>query len=293
MDILQLKYFYEVAQSLHVTKTAEELHVAQPALTQAIRRLENELGVKLFRTQGRNIALTEYGAFLKGEIAPFLRVVDEIPGKLAELAEKNRRTVTVNVLAASNAVIPAIIEFRERRGDIKIKIVQNAEDKTADLSVYTVPEYRGDRDGVYVFNEKIFLAVPDTEAFRQRTDIALAEAKDYDFISLAGSKQLRSICDAFCAAAGFAPNIVFESDSPQSVRDMIEMQLGVGFWPQYSWGEDAGEKVRLLPIREPLCRRDIVVACDLKAHRGNDAAVLALMECLTRRFEEAKAERRD
>ena len=289
MDILQLKYFYEVAESLHVTKTANDLHVAQPALTQTIRRLENELGVKLFRTQGRGIALTEYGAFLKGEIAPFLHVIDEIPGKLAEMAEKNRNTVTVNVLAASNAVIRAIIDYRRRRGDVKIRIVQTSEDRSADISVYTVPEYRGKDGGdVYVFNEKIYLAVPDTGEFQSRNAISLAEAKDYDFISLAGSKQLRAICDAFCAAAGFSPNIVFESDSPQSVRDMIEMQFGVGFWPQYSWGGDAGDNVRLLPISEPLCRRDIVIACDLKAHRGNDPLVCELRDCLVKHFETAR-----
>ena len=290
MDILQLKYFYEVAKRLHVTKTANDLHVAQPALTQTIRRLENELGVKLFRTQGRNIALTEYGAFLKGEIAPFLHVIDEIPGKLSEMAEKNRNTVTVNVLAASNAVIRAIIAYRKNHGDVKIRIVQNSEDRSADISVYTVPEYRGKDGGdVYVFNEKIYLAVPDTAEFRDKEAISLAEAKAYDFISLAGSKQLRAICDAFCAAAGFTPNIVFESDSPQSVRDMIEMQFGVGFWPQYSWGGDAGDNVRLLPISDPLCSRDIVIASDLKAHRGNDELVTTLRECLVNHFEDAKA----
>ena len=74
MELLQLKYFYAVAKSLHVTNTAQELHVAQPALTQSIKRLESELGVKLIKTRGRNIVLTEYGEFLKGEIAPFMDV---------------------------------------------------------------------------------------------------------------------------------------------------------------------------------------------------------------------------
>ena len=290
MDILQLRYFYEVSKSLHVTQTANALHVAQPALTQTIRRLEAELGVKLFRSEGRNIALTEYGQFLKGEIAPFLDVLDGIPGKLAELAEQNRSTVTVNVLAASEAVMRTIINFRRRHEDVKIRIIQNSEDRTADISVFTAASYRERPAGqdVCVFGEKIFLAVPDTGDFRNLTSVSLAEVKDFDFISLAGSKQLRAICDSFCAAAGFRPNIVFESDSPQTVREMIALQFGIGFWPQYSWGHVAAEQIRLLPITDPVCRRDIVVSWDLKAHRGNDAHVLSLKNRIVKDLEEQR-----
>ena len=58
MELLQLEYFYAVAQNQHMTRTAEQLHIAQPSLTQSIRRLEKELGVPLFYRSGRNIALT-------------------------------------------------------------------------------------------------------------------------------------------------------------------------------------------------------------------------------------------
>ena len=65
MELLQLEYFYAVAKTQHVTHTAEQLHIAQPALTQSIHRLEKELGVPLFHRSGRNIALTEYGVYLR------------------------------------------------------------------------------------------------------------------------------------------------------------------------------------------------------------------------------------
>ena len=288
MELLQLKYFYAVAKNLHVTNTAQELHVAQPALTQSIKRLESELGVKLIKTRGRNIVLTEYGEFLKGEIAPFMDVLDEIPGKLEEMALKNRSTVIVNVLAASDAVIRAIMDFKKQHEDVRIRIVQNTEATTADISIYTVPEYKPKaKEAPYVFTEKIFLAVPDNEEFSGIDTVELASVKDCEFISLAGSKQLRAICDSFCASAGFTPNIVFESDSPQTVRDMIEMQFGIGFWPQYSWGDTEGKKIRLLPITNPLCKRDIVISTDLKAHRGNDSLVLSLKEYIVKYLEDA------
>ena len=55
MEITQMKYFLEVAKTQHMTQSANKLHIAQPALTQSIHRLENELGVPLFLHKGRNI----------------------------------------------------------------------------------------------------------------------------------------------------------------------------------------------------------------------------------------------
>ena len=74
-----MKYFLEVAASQHVTRSAEKLHIAQPALTQAIHRLEKELDVPLFVSRGRNIVLTEYGKFLQKKLTPLLEELDEIP----------------------------------------------------------------------------------------------------------------------------------------------------------------------------------------------------------------------
>ena len=73
MEITQLKYFYALAQNQHVTRTAEQLNIAQPSLTQSIRRLEKELNVKLFKTNGRNIVLTECGKYLQRKIEPLLK----------------------------------------------------------------------------------------------------------------------------------------------------------------------------------------------------------------------------
>ena len=61
MELSQLKYFEIVAKHEHITRAAEELHIAQPSLSKAISRLEAELGVELFDRQGRNIKLNSFG----------------------------------------------------------------------------------------------------------------------------------------------------------------------------------------------------------------------------------------
>lgn len=70
MELLQLKYFLAVAESEHMTNTAKQLHIAQPALTQSIHRLEQELGVRLFERAGRGIRLSPAGAYVRDRVKP-------------------------------------------------------------------------------------------------------------------------------------------------------------------------------------------------------------------------------
>ena len=86
-----------------------------------------------------------------------------------------------------------------------------------------------------------------------------------------GSRQFRWICDRLCRQSGFAPNIIFESDSPATVKNMIAARMGVGFWPEYTWGRLDSDQVRLLPITEPLCQRDLLF--DYRPNKVDNTAV--------------------
>ena len=88
MELSQLKYFCAVAENLHVTKTAKQFHIAQPALTQSIKRLEKELGVSLFLNKGRNIVLSEYGSFVYQQVAPVISTLEQLPALLDKKKEK-------------------------------------------------------------------------------------------------------------------------------------------------------------------------------------------------------------
>ena len=77
MDLNKLRYFLVVAETEHVTRAANMLGISQPALTRAIHRLEEEMGVTLMMGEGRNIRLTEEGLFLKQHAAQAMRTLDE------------------------------------------------------------------------------------------------------------------------------------------------------------------------------------------------------------------------
>lgn len=264
MELTQIRYFLEVAESQHITKSAQKLHIAQPALTQAIHRLQNDLGVPLFMQSGRNIVLTQYGIFLRDRLRPILSQLDRIPEELAALAQQQSQSIRLNVLAASSFITEAVIAYEKEHPELHFQMLQNPQEQLYDISVTTKMFYQLSEEASkyeFVCTEKIFLAVPERSRYAQLSSIRLEDVKDEGFICLMGSRPLRWICDKFCAHAGFTPQIIFESDNPTAVRNMIASNMGVGFWPEFTWGKLDSEHVKLLEIEQPMCRRDIIFTC--------------------------------
>lgn len=275
MELTQLKYFYALAQTQHVTKTAEQLHISQPSLTQSIHRLEQELEVKLFRSSGRNIVLTECGKYLQKKIEPVLNTLGEIPGELQALAGEQKNRLKINVLAASTLITDIMIAYQKKHPETRFQVVQNTETEDADITIFTREAFQPpiiSKDNFYIFSEEIFLAVPTSSGYAKKETLALKEIAEKNVISLAGTKGLRSICDRFCLHAGFKPNVIFESDNVSAVKNLIGAGIGVGFWPQHTWETPRGNDITLLPISEPKCQRDIIVQLHRESENHEEAS---------------------
>ena len=143
---------------------------------------------------------------------------------------------------------------------IHFELVQSGEDILCDITLSTrLPVQREGRTGEFVFSEPILLAVPDRERFAGIQSLSLADLRDEEFVCLAGTKNFRSICDKYCSKVGFTPKVIFESDSPATVQNLVAAGCGVGFWPKYTWGEFTTNSARLLPISDPDCTRELVL----------------------------------
>ena len=262
MELTQLRYFAAVAELQHVTRAAERMHVAQPAITKSIHRLEDELGVPLIASRGRNIVLTDYGCALYGMLREPLAALDQIPDQMQQLARRSAYTLHINVLAASRAVTDAVIAYKHDHSEILFSIMQNELTQICDLSVDTLTEKRSTpetAENTVSFQEQILLAVPSHSLYSGLRSIDLKELKEEGFICLAGNRKFRKICDQFCQMAGFHPKIIFESDSPATVRNLIGAGSGIGFWPEHTWGA-VGEDVKLVPIANPQCSRELQIS---------------------------------
>lgn len=262
MELQKLRYFQTVAKFQHMTKAAEFIKIAQPALTQAVKSLESELGVPLFEKKGRNIVLTEYGVYLQKKLEEILPLIDSIPGELEQMKHRLNKTVKLNILAASLLVIDAIVEYRRKNPDVVFDFEQNAQLQDCDILIKTNGLSESTAKAYTercVRHENIYLAVPKNSQYASLSSIELEQVKEESFVLLSNSRQFGIICNKFCSVAGFLPKILFESDSPSAVQNIISTGSGVAFWPEYSWGKVNNENVVKVPISYPVCSRDIII----------------------------------
>ncbi len=261
MELNKLYYFHTVAKHQNITRAAEELYISQPALTKAMKALENEFELPLFYKKGKHIYLTRFGQYLKSEADKMFTIWNNVAIEVKKIKRESDNSIRLNVLAATSIVTDAVLEYKKRNGEAIFHIIQN-EESNCDISVTTnsvnftnLPDFTQR----FIFEEKIYLATPKSAEYENKTTISLNEVKDKGFINLSGSRLFRVVCDKFCESVGFKPNIIFESDSPATVKNIIKSGMGIGFWPEFSWSEFPVNDINLIPITNPICQRELIV----------------------------------
>lgn len=290
MELLQLRYFLAVAESEHMTNTAKLLHIAQPALTQSIHRLEQELGVSLFERAGRGIRLSPAGAYVRDRVKPAMETLENVARDVQLFQQGEQGVVRVGVHAASGVAIDGIAAYSELNPHVSFEITQDERERHRDVIVTTItPRGSSTVENAVEktpFSERIGIAVPAGSALRETA--SLADFANERFIALAGSRRFREVCDTFCARRAFTPHIAFESDNPLVVKKMIGLGLGVGFWPDHSWGDLDPKSCRLVHLQEPEFTRDVIVAKTSRCTPDSEAQRFYefLLDYVTKRWEE-------
>lgn len=272
MDLNKLHYFYTVAKHQQVTKAAQELYISQPALSKAMKQLEQELGVRLFYKQQRGIRLTPSGEHLRERLENVFSILDRLPGELTLLEKQEESIIRLHVLVASLITTDAIASYKKEHPDVNFQVVQSREAVDCHISINADADHLQTPDILrqQVIHEDIFLAVPKDGPLADRPCIDLQEVREEWFVCASYARPFRRICDSFCMAAGFKPRVTFESDFPSAVRNLISAGASIGFWPAFSFGTPT-EDMCLLPIRKPRCSRQLV----LRLHKTAAASPVA------------------
>ncbi len=247
MEILQLKYFCDAAETQNFSKTAKKFDVPPSNISQCIKRLEKELGTSFFSRQSNSIFLNEQGKAFYEKVRDALNLLDEAKAE-AEGAESSDE-IKICIIANRRIVMKAIEKFRLQRPAVKF-IISHSYDKSEDFDFIITDElFEGkNMEKKKIISEKISLAMKKDNPLSQKERIEISDIKDENFISLNRESSLFAVTRQFCRNYGFEPNVVIQSDDPFYMRKCVELGLGVAFVPVFSWKGLFSDEVVMKPI---------------------------------------------
>lgn len=293
MDLRQIEYFLVVARQQNFTRAAEAVGVAQPALSQQMKRLEEELGVVLLDRSTRPLTLTEAGQAFEVRAERILADVRLAKAELREFAGAGRGRLVIGALPALAAWLPPVLAsfhaahpmiemiLREENTEVLARLVGSG---ALDLAVlHAVPGlYTGNSSQLGIVMERLFdddlvAIVGPNHRLAHRKSIELRELRDEPFVLRARGSGLAHTLMTAMTAEGFSPRVVAETPTLTSVRNLVSAGIGVSIIARVP-AQAPGPPISVLAIRPPLPNHTAAIAW--RGDRRPSAAAEALLDDL-------------
>jgi DNA-binding transcriptional LysR family regulator len=283
MELRHLRYFVAVAEERHFGRAAQRLHMAQPPLSQQIRRLETELGAPLLHRTTRRVELAPAGAVLLTRAREILAAVDAATddarraarGEFGRLAIGFTGSATYALLpalaAALRAALPGVV--LELRGELLTPAqVAGLVDGTLDLGLLRPPVRDASLEVEIVRREPLVAVLPKTHPLAAADVVPLEQLEGEPFVMYPSHFRsvLHDAVEDTCAAHGFHPRVALEVSETATLVSFVAAGLGVSLVP---------DSVRHMTVEgavyRPLARAAAEVELAVAWRRDDDAPVVA------------------
>jgi DNA-binding transcriptional LysR family regulator len=240
MELYQLQYFLEVAQVRNFTRAAERLHIAQPALSEQIRRLEEELGVKLLDRGRRESGLTAAGKVLAERAAGLLEQVESTRRAVQDIVGLRAGRLVVGAIPSVSACLlpPVVAAFRERYPQVELLLVEGTselvaewvENGRADVGVVQLPVAGERLVSTDLLEERFVLLVGPGHRLNGRVSMSVRDLSDEQFVFYKGRARASAL--EACREAGFVPKVACETGELATVCSLVAAGLGIAILPE-------------------------------------------------------------
>ena len=261
MEIRQLRYFEAVVRHRHFTRAAEELHVAQSALSHQVRRLERELGIELLTRTTRTVTPTEAGELVAARGRAVMAELDALRGEVDELRGLVRGHVSVgallfggdldipSTLARFSATFPEV-EVGLREGTA-LRMVEMLADGTIDVAFALELEPPEGLERIELSTEELALAMRPGHPLAGEGALAVAALRGSRLIVFEHGASTRQLVDAALVEAEIRPQVALEANDLALVRSLVAEGLGLAILPR-SFLERPGPRVSIRALRPEL-----------------------------------------
>lgn len=259
MDIRHLEYFMEVARYCSFTKAAQTLYISQPAISKAIKSIEDEFGIVLFDRSGKKVVLTDAGKILYNQAKSIVKSFNNLSSEINDLMnlEKGHIRIGLPPMIGSNFFPKVITQFHERYPNVTIQLVEVGAKKVEtevangnlDMGVAVLPT---DEEIFHTFRfvkDSLKLIVHPAHPLAEREVVALSELAEEDFVYFHEDFTLHDRILEECLKIGFEPHILSKSSQWDFIVEMVAFNLGIALMPETICKELTCVKV--LSLSEP------------------------------------------
>ena len=237
IEIKPLRYFLSVADCLSFTRAAEQLHIAQPAISMAIKKLETEFGVTLFHRYERKISLTDEGHVLYEHARRLVKMADDTQLAMNELHDLTSGEVRVGIpsMLGSYYFPPILMAFKQAYPRLTLRVIEGGtwrlqqmlEAGDIDLSVIVAETPSEQLESHALIREQMMVTVSQDHKFARQSHVTPEEFFEQELVMFKEGYFHRKVIDRLAEQQQLSPNISFETNLIPLIKSIVEKGFGI------------------------------------------------------------------
>jgi LysR family transcriptional activator of glutamate synthase operon len=253
MELLQLRYFCDAAETEKFSETAKNFLVPVSNISQSVKRLERELGTELFEHKGNRVKLNTAGKEFYGYVSRAIALIDNGRSRLTDTDEALGGDIRIVCETNYGIVTMAIEKFLKKYPDVNFIVQQELpSDYDYDILISDrFPDQYSQR--VLLVDDAVCVAMNKNHPLASKSRVTVAELENEKFVTLTINNSMKKIMLNACREAGFSPNIAIRTYDTSYLRRYIKMGLGISFTPG-SWRKKHSDEIEFKEL-ENLRRR--------------------------------------
>jgi DNA-binding transcriptional LysR family regulator len=281
MDLAALQVFLAVAEERSFSRAAQRVHRTQPAVSQAVRRLERGLGEELFDRSSKSGTLTDAGRVLQHYGQRLVRLAEETESAMRELRDLRRGRVLIGANeAAVHTLLPLVARFRQRVPDIAIdvrrvparQIAVEVQQGSLDFGALTFRPSESGLLEVAVGSDELVLLLPPSHALAKRTQVSMEDVAAEPVVAHNDPSPARERVLRLFEEKHIPLKMVLSLPSLDGIKRAVELKLGVALLPRRcAITEIASGRLVAVAVAGVSRKRQVMLVCrkDHRSHAAN------------------------
>lgn len=259
MELRDLKSFIEVANHRSFSKAASHSYVSQPALSKAVKKIEEELHVELFERSKRELKLTDAGKIVYQQGVKALLPLTELTILLDELMNIEAGEIKIGIPPLIGTLFfPSIARnFHEKYPKVSLELVELGAKRISDmvdlgqidLGIIVLPSDSTKFNIFSFIRDEFVLFVHKEHELAQQSAVHLHQLKEERFILFSQEFTLHDYIRQACMAAGFTPNVSYRSSQWDLIMELVASHLGITILPKSIYEKQNNPEIKILPLR--------------------------------------------